>query len=270
MQKTHSQKNNFKFLFALLLSAPVFLTNQAIIVESNTIAKVAEYTDCQQEPSKTMIAFDLDNVLVRSTREIGSDQWFRHMVGKNIVRGLVGNDAVNACLPTYYHVQFSIPLQLVETERPNFNCPQFIQKLQEAGYFVVCLTSRSVPMVDRTLEQLQNIGLSFKRSDREAQEIILDMPIQSMYKNGIIFSGNNNKGATLFKFLETIEFEPAKIIFVDDALKHVKNVEKAVEDNGIEFAGIRDSACDEWVANFDPAVADAQYEEFLQQQTYRQ
>ena len=65
------------------------------------------------------------------------------------------------------------------------------------------------------------------------------------------------------QFLHHIGFKPDKIIFIDDKLKYVTAVEKAVEAEGIEFVGIRYSRLDEEVKSFNIAKANQQLKEFL-------
>ena len=128
----------------------------------------------------------------------------------------------------------------------------------------MALTARSIHIADRTLEKLENIDIHFSIPQVKQKEIHLTMStrIPSMYKEGILFSGNNNKGEVLLEFFKKTSYYPMKVIFVDDKKKYLVVVETALEKIGIPFIGIRYGGCDERVKNFDPAKAERELAQF--------
>ncbi len=208
----------------------------------------------------TLVIFDIDNTLAAPKLEIGSDQWVNYLVEEKMKLGLDLQQAFNAVLPTYFHVQFKIAMHPVEDITP-----RFILGLQAQGVSVIALTARSIFVASRTLDQLDDMRVELGIKGH-ADELHLNMPIPCIYMHGVIFSGNNDKGLVLIELLNNIDFKPTKIIFIDDKLKNIVAVEYAAQKCSIEFIGIRYSRCDERVANFNPVKAQEQLE-ILQQIT---
>src|SRR5690606_38151593 len=207
----------------------------------------------------TLIAFDIDNTLARTEHELGSDQWFCYLVDQKIAQGYDYLSAISAVLPLCYYAQFNVPL--IPTES---NIPLLLNKLHELNIFTMGLTSRSLPLAERTHEQLLNININFYMPAIKTEELILPLLHQCIYKYEIIFTSDNDKGEALLKFLDMINYRPQCIIFVDDKMRHIQSVEKAAISRNIEYIGIRYSGCDELINNFDPIKAYMQLQALLE------
>jgi hypothetical protein len=59
-----------------------------------------------------------------------------------------------------------------------------------------------------------------------------------IYKDGIIYANNLPKGQVLKAFLSEINFMPKEIIFIDDRISNIKNVENFCKTKNIHFLGI--------------------------------
>jgi hypothetical protein len=61
-----------------------------------------------------------------------------------------------------------------------------------------------------------------------------------LFKKGILFTNEINKGAALTAFLQTAGPAPTAIIFIDDRLDHLESVEKALAafDPAIRYDGL--------------------------------
>jgi hypothetical protein len=247
-------KKQVLFFFLFFLSSTVL----PIIIESDQISEIQKHLI---HDKKSLVIFDLDNVIGAVDSYIGTDQWFYHMVNKHTDSGLTSEQAVCHVLPTYCSIQFSIPLALIEKDTP-----KFIKKLQEKKIPTICLTTRSYYLADRTLEQLNGVGISFLKNNLE-KTISFTLPAPCLYKNGILFSGRNNKGDVLLTFLKSLNISPDKVIFIDDKLKNLEVVENALKTRKIDFVGIRYSKCDELVKNFEPKKAHKCYQDFLKQRS---
>ena len=162
-------------------------------------------------------------------------------------------------MPTYIQVQLETPLVPIEKQTPNL-----IRYLQSRGLLAMGLTARSLPLVERTIEQLSLIDVDFTRNSLYDHEIYVTLDFPALYKHGVFYCSDNCKGQILLHFFDNINYHPKKIIFVDDKMKNIKAVEKYVEEKGIEFVGLRYGAADERVANFDPVAAEVALQEFLE------
>ncbi len=243
-----------RIAFCILLPG----SSLANIIESNTVAEIKNHLGNDLE--HTLVIFDIDNTLAAPKLEIGSDQWVNYLVAEKMKLGLDIQQAFNAVLPTYFHVQFKIAMHPVEDITP-----YLIDELQAQGVSVIALTARSIFVASRTLNQLDDMRVELGIKGH-VDELHLNMPIPCIYMHGVIFSGLNDKGMVLIELLNNIDFKPTKIIFIDDKLKNIVAVEYAAEKCGIEFIGIRYGRCDERVANFNPVKAQEQLE-MLQQIT---
>ncbi len=237
-------------LAALLCISAVQL--HALIVETDKLADVRNYLE-----KDTLVLFDIDNTLAHPVGTIGADEWFGHMIKEQQAEGKDFMQALNMVLPIYFEVQLQIPLQLIEQ-----NAPHFLSDLQQEGYDIMALTARSLPLVNRTICQLSAIDIDFSHNHIGPVYAIRQAPYIYMYKRGILFSGDNNKGDALIDFLDFCEIMPSKVVFIDDKLKNLHAVEDAVKKRGIEFVGIRYSKLDAYVAAFDMQQAEKELHAF--------
>jgi hypothetical protein len=116
--------------------------------------------------------------------------------------------------------------------------------------------------MEHTLAQLQRMDIDFSRSALHDHPVDLTMRDTAHHRHGIIFSGQNDKGELLVKFFQTIDYHPKKVIFIDDKLKYVEQVQRAMAAAEIPFIGIRYSHLDEKVKNYNVAEHDARIQQF--------
>jgi len=225
-------------------------TSYALIIESDKLSTLLDYI----EPD-TLVVLDIDNTLVHPTEELGSNEWFSHEVETKMIEGFDEITAVYYALPKAFYAEFNITLQPTEPD-----IPELIQSVLEQNIPVIALSTRSLFIAERTLEQLEKINISFFIPNINPDDLILPMTHPCLYKNGILFGGNNDKGYVLLYFFNIMNYHPKKVIFIDDKVKYLIAVEHALKDSGIEFIGIRYSGCDEKVRNFDPKKSDFQWQ----------
>jgi len=227
----------------------------AHIIEHDCIAEVAKHL----EPNKKMlILFDIDNTLAAPSGDLGSDQWFNHIVTVYQQQGFATKDAFKTAVDLYHHIHAHLDLKPAEAETP-----AFVASLQKKNIPVLALTARS--FIERTFEQLETIAIDFTPNAVTNNTFDLSQQHPAFYQQGIIFSGNNNKGLVLCAFFDRIGYQPDKIIYVDDKEGNIKAVEEAVEKRGIEFVGIRYSRLDDKVKKLDITTAQKQLTTFLQE-----
>jgi FMN phosphatase YigB (HAD superfamily) len=72
-----------------------------------------------------------------------------------------------------------------------------------------------------------------------------------MLKGGVLFVGEKNgKGEVLLLLLEKLNYRPENVVFVDDRLRHLIGVEKALKSIGVPYKGFRYGGADEKVKAF--------------------
>lgn len=227
----------------------------AYIIEHNSITEVARHL----EPNKKiLILLDIDNTIAAPPSDLGSDQWFNDLVITICQQqGLEKKEAVQKGIELYHHIHAHIELKPIEAQTPSF-----IASLQKQNIPVLALTARTI--IERTFQQLKTIAIDFRPTALSTKIFDLNLRHPALYKQGIIFCGNNDKGTVLCAFLDYIGYQPDKIIYVDDKEGNLKAVEQALQSRGIEFVGIRYSRLDERVKNINNAAVQKELADFLQ------
>src|SRR5579872_1092261 len=136
-----------KIIVALLFFS---VNSNAYIFESNTLTSVLE---CNPTPS-TLVIFDIDNTLAHPIAEFGSDEWFCHKIAEKMQLGFDYITSVYYTLPATYYAHFNLPLELVENTTPDL-----IAYLINNGIAVMALSTRSLSISERTIEQLDQINI---------------------------------------------------------------------------------------------------------------
>jgi phosphoglycolate phosphatase-like HAD superfamily hydrolase len=234
-----------KFYTLLLL----FSWISAQIIESDKIAVIKEHISHEKD---TLVIFDIDNTLAAPKGALGSDEWFNYLIKEKIKEGFSLIDSLHLQLPTYFYAQFNVPMVLMEE-----GIPAFLAELKLKGVEYMSLTTRSLYLANRTVDQLHNIGISFSLAEK-IKDFPLSLPVPSIFKNGILFSGSNGKGDALICFFDSVNYHPKKVIFIDDKHENLLSVERALLKRQVEFIGIRYSGADEKVKNFNPEQAERQ------------
>lgn len=235
----------------ILTSLTIIFTGntKCLIIESNKLETVLHYV-----APGALVIFDIDNTLAHPIEELSSDEWFCYLVHKKMMQGYDYLTSVYYALPITYYAQFNVDLEPTEDI-----ISDLLQKLLANNISIMALSTRSLFVAERTLEQLEQINIHFLIPHISQEDLILPMTHPCFYKNSILFSGNNDKGEALITFFKWMNYYPEKVIFIDDKMKYLLSVEKALEAYNIPFIGIRYAGCDERVQNFDPAKTESQW-----------
>jgi hypothetical protein len=203
----------------------------------------------------TLVCCDLDNTLIEASQQFGSVQWGDNYRRSLIESGVSSEEAEEIVHQIWMKMLPIITMRLVDTE-----APRIIQNFQQKGCIVLGLTARYPEEAQYTHSQLNRVGIHFdNRYSR--QKMLLNGPV--LYEKGILFCGTcNKKGEALINFLKRIEFKPQKIVFIDDKLTHIKDLENILTSFNIDYVGIRFSKADKRVNEYDQALADLQWRLF--------
>ena len=218
------------FLLFLLATSKLSL---AKIVQSNTVNEICQHIEKQQAAHETLIVFDIDDVIATTKGYKGSTKWFDGKINKFVSKGHTFLDSVNLVMPSFTTLQFKKDLKKVDK-----NAPKLISELIKNGHTVIALTNRSTHLSKRTVKQLAKLGVRFCDNLIQEKRILLDMHCPCIFKKGIIFMGENQKGPSILAFLKKFQINPKKIIFIDDKLKHVDSVESTLKSANIDHVCI--------------------------------
>lgn len=243
---------NIRFILSAL--ALSLYLNTLATTEIHRIKEVAQYI-CNKH---TLIVFDIDNTLLMPHTDLGSDQWFTHLMQQRMSSGMDRKTALLHVLPLYFHVHLNIDLTPTE---PSIS--DELAALAKQCDHIICLTARSQELVQRTIDQLTHHNIQFTIPGTANSKLSLDHPCS--YDNGILFCSANDKGAVLRTFLQHIGYTPEAIIFVDDKESCINSVERAAHHMNIPFIGLRYAGCDHRVKAFDSAATEQELHTFLAQ-----
>jgi len=229
-------------LFALLANSLLF----GHIQEAKSFEEIRQFA----RPD-TLLVLDIDNTLICSKQAFGGDGWFWTQLEKAKKEGAAAQQAKDKVLTLWFQVQEILEVKPVEEKTPFI-----IKELQTKKIPMIALTTRGGPVVWSTLRQLSSCDIDLTLTRPYNGNFIVEEIPQACFRDGILFSDNQQKGKVLMAFLKQCQIKPACIVFINDKLSHLKEVEGSVEAAGIQFVGLRYSFLDDSVAHFRQDLAD--------------
>lgn len=224
------------------------------ITESSSIKDVMLVAE-SAKAENILVVFDIDNTLARGKTPMARDEFFSARIQSFMNNGMDFNQAIHHVLPDYYYIQFHSSLVLVEDE-----VLILLQDLTNNGTKTLALTARSSYLAERTMDQLESLGIRFNFFAE--QNFTLNFGHPCFYKRGMLFCGLNDKGEALLSLLDRLNYRPDLVIFVDDKYKNLLSVEMELLKREIPFEGLRLNVCDQDVMNFDLNKAEQELLEF--------
>lgn len=223
---------------------------------SKKIIETDDLQDLHQHLTpETIVFFDLDNTLLEPCQHFGTVQWGEYYYKKLMDDGEPPESAEKIAQSMWGKYLPNAELRLLDPQSPSV-----ISQLRQKGHLVLALTARYPDEAYYTHPQLQRLGFEF---DRRFGDQTVPLPFPALFENGVLFASTlNTKGSALIALLERVNLKPKKILFIDDKLSHVEDLESTLAPLDIDFVGIRYSKADNRVNSFDPQIADLQMELF--------
>lgn len=233
----------------LIAGLSLLLTPNVVTAEVREAANLAAILPVITDD--TLVIFDLDNTVIEPTTTLGGDQWFTQIVKDYLGEGYSEREATDRAVIRWSEVQTYVRAQPVEPTTAAVICD-----LQKRGLKVIALTARPSSILKETLRELREVGVDFTKSPVFDHDLLFDMERPVFYSQGILSVNNTNKGLALLKLLELAGIQPAHIVFVDDKLKNVANVNDALNANvTIPHIEFRYGAADPKVAGYQHILA---------------
>lgn len=178
-----------------------------------------------------LVVYDFDNTLMAMNQDIGSDQWY------NWQSDLVQKKSKEAIVKTrselfdlHYKISALGRMHVVEAE-----IPKIVKAIQQMKIKSIVLTSRG-PILRSDIEsELFDSDLDFKSSaigpEGGYPSTFLpegfEKPREISFMDGIAMGSGQHKGKILSSVLKKTGVKFKAIIFVDDTLKNIENVEES-------------------------------------------
>ena len=208
---------------------------------------------------KTLVVCDIDNTLLEGAHYLGSVAWAENFIAGLVKKGISQAKAADIEDSIWQILQPRIPVKTVDP------CTsEVLQEIQTKPILVLGLTARSPAESDYTFEQLRSLNITFDQQKLVPQcKEHLPYPSAALYDRGILYATPfNKKSEVLFDFLNRHALKPECIIYLDDKLHHVEDIDAFCASQGITCIGIRFSGADEQFKQFDPDLARIQWEAF--------
>lgn len=218
------KKNWILVLFAL----PIFVFGE--VVTTDSVKEMRKWAD-----SDTLCVFDLNDTLMQTEEYLGSDTWAANEIAREMEQtGKTKMEVFESFIPLWHSILINAKAKAVED-----STAEVVRDFQAEGIPVIGLTARYTEMAYPTHDQLQSIGIDLSKNNLYPYDKEIEGGYASKFIQGIIFVGlKNDKGETLFRFLDSIGYHPKKLLFADDKMKNVESVRKAAEKRGVSFTGI--------------------------------
>lgn len=223
----------------------------ATIVEVSSINQAVPYIT-----QDAWFLVDLDNCLFEAKQACGHADWFYVELQKNLDKGLSRDEAIKETYPLWLETQ-----KVTEVKPLEAAFVTFIQSLQSQGVTVMGLTHRQPVVAESTLRQVKSLSLDFSITSPSIESFDLSMPYPSVFYGGVLFVGDyQKKSAVLTAFFNQIQKTPSKVVFIDDKLKNVEDLDGFLTPMGIDYTGLYYTAIQHQPKVYDKDLADFQYD----------
>lgn len=259
----------------LLVLLPSCIQNQSEVKEICSLSEIQKEFDVADKD--TLVVFDIDNTLLYSPityfqpwfhdTEIGKQFWSQIRDHENSKQN-----------PLEYRKTISAkgfirnPHALLE---PNLAL-KIIQELQNKGIKVIALTNFRtgsfggdiIPSLPQwRYDRLSSLGINLSSSFSKQKIVLTNLTSKSggnpQYYKGILLTDGLAKGPVLEEFLKLVEFEPKKILFIDDRPDYVESVKDFAANYSITFRGYIYSAVDTVRKVYNPVLVEYQLDRII-------
>ncbi|MEI6805553.1 MAG: DUF2608 domain-containing protein [Myxococcaceae bacterium] len=210
----------------------IFLVSSVVLahssyVEIGSMKELKSFVDAE-----TLVIFDLDNTVFHAKRYDCHASWCYDQVEAEKKIGSLSLERGMQIYLQWAESQKSCPVEFVEAETA-----LEIEQLQKRNIKIMALTSRGVDLENETLEQLRSLGLSFASSALSRDFLEFSVKTKAKFVEGILFvSMQNSKGSSLKKYFDLVNYQPKKIVFIDDLMENLESLEASFRD--INFIGL--------------------------------
>lgn len=234
-------------IFAILLLLSGFYQNTAL-AERYTMHQIEQLqTILEKATPDTLVIFDVDEVLVYPTNliqlQVASPFWEATMADIEKRLGKSQRDLLHSIMLLQSHWKLT-----------DAAFPDIIKNLQKRNIQVLALTSfrrgemGNIQSIEdwRSL-QLKKYDMDFSITaglPKSYFEINIlknsDGTKKPVYREGIIYTDLHSKSTVLASFLEQTHLNPREIIFIDDRMSNIQDLEIFCKNINIGYIGIHD------------------------------
>lgn len=252
------KKSKFSIVLYLVLLTPAFCLAKVVTtysLDSPITKTIEEWAD-----QDTIVFIGLDDVLFTPEASM-----FRYNSPyRNFIQELIANlgkmPANKQLVETWYSQR---KLRLVEA-----GWPEFIEHLQAKGARVYGLCAIPIYIKDmdkKILEEVRVLGINFtdEINKNKMVKIFEQDGWQSVFYNGILFSGPLSKAKAIVDFMKTSKLAPKKVVVFDNAKYIIKQIDKSLKVFDMDFYNIEYLAASQQASSIDPKIVRLQQEQLI-------
>ncbi|MBZ7307553.1 DUF2608 domain-containing protein [Klebsiella oxytoca] len=213
----------YTIALSLLSYIPLSLAEVTTIESDSyeTVGNIIKEKDSRYQPENVLLVFDIDNTVLTSRLEVGSDIWYQWQTNKLPLKPTA--DQRVACL-----YEDSIAL-LYNIGTMTLTEPELAAQMKswQEKHSVFALTSRAPDTRYATERELKKNGINFSVSplkplnENEAPLYEGRLKRSYIYGNGIMLSSGQDKGVILDYLLDKTQRKYRAIVFVDDGIANI-------------------------------------------------
>lgn len=234
---------------SLVTSLVSYLSLSALCIETAHFSDINKYL----KPN-TLVVLDIDDTLLIPVQTLGSDVWFNSRFQHYLASEPTKEDALDKALGDWEAVRHLTKVKIVEE-----GTQEVISKLQAQKIPVMALTTQGLALATRTVLQLRSLGIDLRPTAPANEDYYFMNQHGVLFRSGILFTSGTPKGPAIAKLLSLIDFHPDRIVFINDKMTHLKDLETGVLALGIEFIGLRYSYRDNEIKAYRPEIAEIQW-----------
>lgn len=224
--------------FAILLT--LIYTNYALASEritTKSFAQIQQFIAAKSAAvgvENILIVYDFDNTLMAMDQDIGSDQWYNWQ--SELLRAKKTKNAVATTRSELFEIHYKISalgkMHFVEAQ-----IPEIVKSIQSLKIKSIILTSRGSILRNDIESELGAAELEFRKSAFGPEGGFpgnfipegLENAREISYMDGIIMGSGQHKGKILKAILKKTSNSFKTIVFVDDTLKNIENMENELK-----------------------------------------
>lgn len=190
-------------------------------------------TATQEVTADTLCVFDVEMVLIQPADPAFQPANIKKHKFGHLIAGLSESQRVKLI----HMISSAGASTLIEADAP---C--LVRRLTDRGIPLVAITNTMTkePFESGQIEKLRKLGFVFCPLCEGRVELTNLPKIHGTYPSyhaGVLFANDISKSAVLLDFLSQMEPRPKQVLFIDDKMANLEEVERALSKSEIDFQG---------------------------------
>ncbi len=195
----------------------------------------------------TLVVWDVDGVLLTGVDRIFHSENIYNGLAHKYTDYIANKYKLNETKKELFISQLLLQRQAKLVDPNMLDIMQYLEQNNIPSialtYFFAGTLGKIKSVADWRINELANLGVKFNYGFCKFDQIELNtLPKVSsyypLYKQGMLFCLQPNKGLVLKTFLEQTNWVPLKVIFIDDKIDNLQSIQEELMAKNIEFIGL--------------------------------